>query len=58
MINAIKDEKENWKKRNLDDKKYKMYAELTNDIFQPLMNQIEDEKEHHKWDGLLSDFFV
>lgn len=58
LIEAIKDEKDNWKKRNLDDKKYKEYAELVNDIFQPLMNQVQDEKHHNEWDRLISEFFV
>ena len=38
LLESIKEQKELWMKRNLDDKTYTHFAELINDVFQPLMN--------------------
>ncbi len=57
MIETVKEQKALWMKRSLDDAVFTLLAEHLNDIFQALMNQLDDDKVHQIWDTRLSELF-
>lgn len=58
LIAMVKQQKVLWMKRSLDPTVFTKFAEVANDVYQALMNQVEDEQQHQVWDARVSELLT